>query len=283
MGDDDSLIVVAVATDDSRWECSRDAGLWKYVAVSVCGASHTRIGKPCQDRFQIQVFDDLIVAIASDGAGTAELSGKGAEILGEAFVELAEADIVPLREALAGDPLAWVRMGIERARSKCVQLLVEADGDEIDTHGIRSFNATLVGCVADQTQGFLFHIGDGLGAALESDGTVTYSYPKNGEYSNETFFFTEADWSENLSIIRFGPFSEILLMSDGVTPFALASNKQDLEQRFVTPLLNYLRATPDSDDRLALALRATLASERANEISGDDKTLVWLSRRTGRS
>ena len=73
------------ASDKSRCESS-ETGDWKYVAASVCGPSHTELEKPCQDRFGVQGFGDFFVAIVSDGAGTAELGGEGAEIVGNTFL-----------------------------------------------------------------------------------------------------------------------------------------------------------------------------------------------------
>jgi hypothetical protein len=132
-----------------------------------------------------------------------------------------------------------------------------------------------VGCVVGCEGGFFFHIGDGAGLATTAGRWDRHvlSPPENGEYANETYFFTGADWREHLRFASFAvEFDLIALMSDGVTPFALNPGHLGLYPPFIGPLHDYFL---DNDPAVAQAgLVELLQRERIRSITGDDKTLL---------
>ncbi|CAN5418357.1 PP2C family serine/threonine-protein phosphatase [soil metagenome] len=257
---------------------------WKWHAASVQGFDHKTASIPCQDAHAVKLADgDCLVAIVSDGAGSACRADYGAtrlcEDLGTALVAargahggtglgapgVGEIDLDVLRQ--------WVEQGIDALR---VRLTAEAQ----ETAGsLSDFHATLVGAIADRSGGAFFHIGDGAAVAASSRdlGQFTVSAAANGEYSNETFFFTMEEWRSHLRLTRFGPEYDLLaLMSDGVTPFALAKGGAAPFRPFFEPVSRFL-ADSDAETGHA-ALVELLERDALRAISGDDKSLVWARR-----
>ena len=164
----------------------------------------------------------------------------------------------------------WVEEGVE---------LVRASLDNSGGRALTEFHATLVGVIAGPHGGVFFHIGDGAGCAtlLDDLSVKVMSLPENGEYANETYFFTRSDWKDHLRLNPFGPhFNLIALMSDGVTPFALEPGKSGPHPPFFGPVSNFLAHHNREEGERALA--ATLERDAIRKITGDDKTLVWAAR-----
>jgi hypothetical protein len=85
------------------------------------------------------------------------------------------------------------------------------------------------------------HIGDGA-AALSLDAEQHFSLPENGEYANQTWFLTSDDWREHLHISQFaGRATQLVMMTDGVQPFALNRRGDALFSPFIDPVLRYLQ------------------------------------------
>lgn len=251
---------------------------WKWHAASVQGFDHRNASIPCQDAHAVKLEGDCLVAIVSDGAGTACRADYGAtrlcEDLGTALVaargadggrRLGELDLDTVRQ--------WVEQGIDALR---VRLTAEAR----ETAGsLSDFHATLVGAIADRSGGAFFHIGDGAAVAASSRdlGQFTVSAAANGEYSNETFFFTMPEWRSHLRLTRFGPEYDLLaLMSDGVTPFALAKGGAAPFRPFLEPVSKFLGDCDAESGHAALV--ELLERDALRAISGDDKSLVWARR-----
>jgi Protein phosphatase 2C len=69
---------------------------WRTVAASVAGTSHGVADEPCGDSCAVREIPfahgrSLLVAVAADGAGSAERGREGARIACETVVELADA------------------------------------------------------------------------------------------------------------------------------------------------------------------------------------------------
>ena len=111
--------------------------------------------------------------------------------------------------------------------------------------------------------------------SLYDDFDFVASRPENGCFSCETFFFTQEDWLENLRFTRFQKVKNILLMSDGLTSFAFKPDFNEIEQKFVLPINDYL-SNEKSLVKAKKALINTLNTPRAQKLNSDDKTLVWI-------
>ena len=61
---------------------------WRVVGASVCGTSHIRKSQLCQDAHHWEICpDNILVAAAADGAGSASLGKVGAMVAVEAAIE----------------------------------------------------------------------------------------------------------------------------------------------------------------------------------------------------
>lgn len=244
---------------------------WRIFAASVTGKSHTDAGLPCQDAWSGRVAGDVLVAAVCDGAGSQPMSHRGACLLSRSVINgLCQA--LEQEQPIRFGSEAWVagalKTVIQQARATLEDI---AAGSE---HSIHAYAATLVGVIANHSEGWFFHIGDGQAVALlDADGTTTVkSLPENGEYSNETYFATGAEWAAHLRLTRIPAGSQVIaLMSDGTASFAL-SRTGELFRPFFDPVIRYL-ATIGSEQGSA-ALTGTLSDPRTHGITGDDKTLL---------
>lgn len=255
------------------------APAWKWHAASVQGFDHQASSIPCQDAHAVRLaHGDCLVALVSDGAGSACRSGDGSRILCDSLAEA----LLAARGAHLDTPLGvldlgvvrhWVEQGIDDVRARLISEARESAGSLSD------FHATLVGAIADGSGGVFFHIGDGAAVAAMSHDLTRFavSAAANGEYSNETYFFTMEDWRARLRLTGFGPEYDLLaLMTDGVTPFALAKGGGAPFLPFLEPVSRFLR---DSDAETGhAALVELLERDALRAISGDDKSLVWARR-----
>lgn len=237
---------------------------YKIVAARVAGAAHRICGAPCQDYYQY-AFGKNLVAVLSDGAGSAKYGKIGARILCSKLCDiLKNADFTHIESE--------IKNAIASARQ---MLVIHRFNQSKNENGLDDFAATLVGTVYHQGQGIFFHIGDGAALSLHNNNEFRLSRPENGTFSCETFFFTQTYWKANLRFTRFSQPQVIFLMSDGVTPFAFQPDFQDIEPKFITPINDFLLSEPDCV-KASKALSNTLNTPRAQKLNPDDKTLVWI-------
>ena len=165
----------------------------------------------------------------------------------------------------------WIEGSVEAARSRLSRLG--------DSGCLSDFDATLVGVVAGPEMGVFFHVGDGAACATKLDdvSTSVVCGPENGEYANETYFITQDGWRDHLRLSSFNSqYNLVALMSDGVTPFALAQGASALFQPFFDPLSKFLAEHNEEDGEQAI--KNILERDAIRQITGDDKTLVWALR-----
>jgi hypothetical protein len=243
--------------------------MWKLVYGSVRGTSHVQSGQPCQDHCAGSVVGTVVVAACSDGAGSAELSHLGSgcaveRLLDEATQSLG--DIAPGREAIE----AWV--DAVRAR-----VLEEASAKGVPP---RQMACTLLGAVVGDAWGAFVQIGDG---AIVFDGEAGYElafWPDNGEYANTTRFLTDEDYREHLRIeIVDRRVSELALLTDGLQMLALDFALGRVHSPFFAPLFRTVRNGP-AEDMLRASLVEFMDSNRVNDRTDDDKTLLLATRNT---
>lgn len=238
----------------------------KVISASIQGPLHCNKNLPCQDYCLYSTNGKNFVAVVSDGAGSAKFGKIGAKIACNTLIDLLKnSSFENIKEA--------IYHAIEIARSKVLRHRLNK------THcakGMMDFSATIVGVVWHQNKGIFFHIGDGAALAFcETDiNNFTASLPSNGNFSCETFFYTQDNWSENLRFTAFENVDAVFLMSDGLTNFSFSNDFRNIEKQFILPIHNFLNQEK-CKQKAQRALINTLNNDKAKRLNSDDKTLLW--------
>ena len=256
------------------------SSIFDAVGASAVGCRHLAAGRPCEDFFRVQVGQDWVVAVVSDGAGSASRALEGAMVVTE---EICRVFAGRMSAQISSNCIeahtfsTWVKSGVcegvERARKRC---LTEAREHE----SLAEFHATLVGAAMVGEEGALFHLGDGCASAHRNMArgieTIAFSEPENGEYINETFFFTESWWRQHLRITKIREVAdEVWLMTDGAYELVVPPNQRQLRQ-FTVSEMDRLIFSETAENR-ASVLTEILSSSQAKR-SDDDKTIVIVRR-----
>lgn len=248
---------------------------WTAVAASVTGVTHEAEGLPCQDRVWVKAArDDVIIAIISDGAGSASRGEHGAELVVKKF----------------GDVLLQVDWSDQMTKDDYLEIiggaLTELEAlvwDAASTEGaaVDDYLATVTGFVVSPNHTAAFQVGDGFVVCREthSEVFVTVIPPKQGEYVNSTFFATAPGAVANLQVWLADTCPAfIAASSDGLASVSLhckdATPGQDLFGW-------YERNLPWSESPEVLFRRLESLLTNAPEITArvtDDRCLVICKR-----
>lgn len=239
----------------------------QIISASVQGALHRAKNIPCQDFCKAVSRDGRIIAVVSDGAGSAKYGRIGAKTVCDTLCEgLADSDIKSIREDVAAS--------IEKARRKLLKHRLNGSKSE---SGLADFSATLIGFFYCGGKGMFFHIGDGAGIAYKAGEYDDFiiSGPENGAYPCETFFYTMSEWRDCLRFLPAEGVNRAVLMTDGVTGFVFGEDFYRIRRNFLLPVVEYLEGR-HSRSQTQNALRNTLNDGRAQRINPDDKTILWV-------
>jgi protein phosphatase 2C-like protein len=253
---------------------------WRFVNAAVSGTSHVRAGLPCQDDCLVDVMtlgeDEILIAIASDGAGSAQRAEEGSGILCASLLASA-------MECLQGGA------SIERLTREDVEQWIGRARNEIETrardHALvpRDFACTLVAAIAGAAAAAFFQIGDGAVVIGAGESCEVVFWPDSGEYANMTFFTTDDDWTKHLQFdVRRMRVDELALMTDGLQRLALQFDTRTPHAPFFAPMFATLRKrSAGFAADLESELVAFLSSSAVNDRTDDDKSLVIATRRAG--
>jgi Protein phosphatase 2C len=252
---------------------------WKWIGASVLGTSHRNTGTECQDNHRCEQIQSregpILVALVSDGAGSATKSAEGSRLICEVLQEQADQYFVEdgcvklLNQRLIA---SWVNIFRD-------EVILQASAEGISE---RDFACTLVGAIVSSTAAAFFQIGDGA-IVYSSEAPSEYLlgfWPDRGEYENTTYFATQANFLEQLNFTLVEDrILEAALLSDGLQRLALDYQTQRPHPQFFGGLFPAIRkSAPSNLPRLEQQLSEYLDSPRINERTDDDKTLVLAVR-----
>lgn len=247
---------------------------WSWVGACATGSAHLRRGAGCDDAGACLELDTdgdaTLVAVVSDGAGSAPLAALGSRIVTRSFCGSARTFVRQggragdVDDALAEDWLDEMRDRIGRA-----------GGREGKTPS--ALAATLVGCIVQARAAVVVHVGDGACALRLAGGSdwVVPSWPAQGEYASTTHFVTD-DPGPRCTVTRLdGEVEEVAVFTDGIERLALDFGGRRAFAPFFESMFPCLRGAPAGRQRRVSAdLRAFLASPAVLDRTDDDKTLL---------
>ena len=252
---------------------------WRVAGASVEGTSHSGAGVGCQDAHAVGVLGGgTLVAVVADGAGSAARAGDGARHACAFFYDRIGALLAGgggSEDVTRGQALGWLdAFGLE------VEAAAVGAGAER-----RDYACTLLVAVVGAASAVFFQVGDGA-MAMNLAGMPGLYYlpisPERGEYANVTSFATDPDVSGHL---RFEAVrqrvDEVALFTDGIESLAVRFSDGAVHDPFFRRLFPIVRTAPPGrtkHPRLSTSLIEFLSSDRVNERTDDDKTLVLASR-----
>jgi hypothetical protein len=250
---------------------------WRLpIVIHKVGRSHLMTGQPCQDAYFLNTSKNKqwIVAVVCDGAGSAERSLEGAKLastaMGTALLRIA--DTLDKKS-----PGHWINDEIIQSIidvRKSLRNIAESDS-------IAAFHTTIVAVLLGPSGGVSVHIGDGaiFGANLTNQEDKTFidsdyriSLPENGEYANETFFLTEADWIKHLRINALPSLDWFAIGSDGGCSLALIK-ESELREQFFMQLFTRVLIEDVEIEEIEDNLNET---KEFDKLTSDDITLITV-------
>jgi hypothetical protein len=252
---------------------------WEWVSASATGTSHLRINRGCDDSgaciFVSGKKESALVAVCSDGAGSAQQSSIGSRIIVRAFCRSVRSylngggTLAGLSREIASDWLDDMRGRIE-VISRSVEL------------GPRDFAATLVGCIVGEGSAKVLHVGDGAAVyrTKNSEEWEVGSWPSHGEYASTTYFVTDdPEPTFQLNEIE-GSVSELALFTDGIEHLVLKFSARSAFPPFFNQMFSGFGSDGAGKNRvLSRHLCSYLNSPSVCDRTDDDKTLL-LARRS---
>lgn len=251
------------------------AAAWRVAAASVQGSGHVRTGTPCQDSHAVAVTPrGTLVAVVSDGAGSAPHSDAGSRAAADAalaFVLDAEGSAAP--PADADGWRAVLREALDAGRRGLLEAAALRAADP------RELAATLIVAVATDALSAAAQVGDGATVVETAEGElVALTRPDRGEYANETVFLVSPRAVETAQVVaREGAAARVGVLSDGLQNLALLMATGAPHRPFFDPLLRFAETAESraaADERLA----HFLGSRKVGERTDDDVTLVLAVR-----
>lgn len=246
---------------------------WSWASASRRGTSHIKAGTRCQDASGCILAgpSNALVAVVSDGAGSAKFGGQGAWITCRTIVQAARRHLACSSD-MPNDEQCW--LWLEGARERIFQAATRKSANP------RQFAATLVAVIATETESLILHIGDGA-AVLQLDGQWRApSWPENGEYASTTFFVTDEP-TPRLRVTRTGKATAVAVFTDGIERLALDFASERPHAPFFEAVIRPIKQADGlgRSSPLANSLARYLDSDAINERTDDDKSLILACRR----
>ncbi len=254
---------------------------WRTAYASVTGTSHAVSGAPCQDAGHCKVVvgsdgSEILLAAVADGAGSAARSDEGAHLAVRMFLSdfgtVAAND--PTLSGITGDLLvSWLGdLRVEIAE------MAEAGGNAFSDYAC-TFLAAIVG----SSRAIFMQIGDGAIVVMDPE-EAEYSWmfwPQHGEFANTTNFVTQDDFERALEIeFVERAVTEVAIFSDGIERLVLDLTSKTVHTPALRPIFKWLAGTSAhvATAGAAAGLVAFLGSDKVNQRTDDDKTLVMATR-----
>lgn len=184
----------------------------KLAFAAVAGRNKEDRRGSCQDAVFGKSLSGISCVALADGAGSRRLSGTGARRTVRVVVDYVLANFDMLFEKVCH--------GDKRSAASCIVDLIrdELRSPRFARRGsLEDYACTLIFAAADDDRMLLGHLGDGIALSINAHSAQIASLPDNGEFANETYFFTAPDAVERfrMTATKLEVPVSILLASDG--------------------------------------------------------------------
>lgn len=249
---------------------------WHVLSASEIGTSHVASGGRCDDSCWAQVEvtpagKDVLSLFVADGAGSAEMGGRGAELAIQAAADFLGTQLSRPESLISYEFAAGCLTSIRE------RLATTADSEGRE---LRAYATTFLGVVSCEAGTLVMQLGDGAVALDVGNGLEVPITPMSGEYANMTCFVTDENAVGEL-VARAFPVaaSRVAVFTDGIQRIAMNLATNTPHEPFFKPFFSALaECTPDREDELNAALTRFLKSSSVNERTDDDKTLALAVR-----
>lgn len=244
---------------------------WRWAGACATGTSHTERDIECQDRAACIIVGEVVLAVVSDGAGSASHATRGAWICCTEFLRHAKkylagrASPIDLDEEIV---LGW----LDEVRTR-----IDASAAAASLRR-RDFAATLVAVLIHPAGAVVAHVGDGAAVVRDraSGEWSVASWPSHGMFVGMTDFITD-DPQPKLELVHVKrPIDRFAVFSDGIENLVLDfTNRAVPQDRFEDLFRSVVSATTiGRDRRLSVGLRKYLESQLICNLTDDDKSLI---------
>lgn len=249
---------------------------WKFINAGVAGSSHRATNMPCQDSCYVgavQVADEeVLVAVASDGAGSAAKADVSSDFVCTELFAVVESWLqkqTTLQMPTHKTIVRWIEDTRRGLQAKATEQQSQ----------LRDYACTLLFALIGNSFSSYVQIGDGAIVTDDGENYVPVFWPESGEYANMTYFLTDEDFDKHLRVKTLESTShEVGIFTDGLQRLALKYDTLTAHSPFFRPMFQRLRKEPPGMSiLLSDALSAFLDSPQINERTDDDKTLILAS------
>lgn len=251
---------------------------WRLVAASATGTSHAKTQTPCQDSHTFALIEgeeQVLVLIASDGAGSASRSEVGSNLACSELLDSIRSfldDGKRLSDLTREAALGW----LENAAAR-ISHAAEREGLPA-----REFACTILAALVSDTHAAFVQVGDGaIVMRPRGDDWCHVFWPQHGEYINTTVFITDPTALSRFEFcVRADLIDEVAAFTDGIEALVLHYATQTVHSPFFDGVFPAVRALviPGHDQALSDKLAQYLDSPAICDRTDDDKTLLLASR-----
>jgi hypothetical protein len=255
---------------------------WRIVFASVIGTSHQKNSTVCQDASGYRLAQgmdgsEVLLAIASDGAGSAKKSEVGSQLTVSSFLNYFEEKLKAVSLSEIDKPIALKWM-------QDVHAQIQELATQENLHP-REYSCTVLAAIVGQHDAVFFQIGDGAIVVSEKE-SPEFGYifwPQHGEFANQTNFLFQENLNE---VIEFElikrSFETLIIFTDGIERLVLDFSSKTVHSPALQPIVDWLgKAAFPTDNSPSSVLQTYLSSDFINSRTDDDKTLVMATRTSG--
>lgn len=202
-------------------------------SASLAGQRHLANGQVNQDSLYYELMPEGqgLIAAVSDGAGSASRAKDGSFLTARTAVKQTKRIILEESES----PAFATRSGLLYARQAIEQYV-----QIVPSHPIEDYHCTLVliAWIGDLICGI--QIGDGAAIVGTSEGYKMLTVPRQGEYTNETYFITEPHYLQTVFENEATNVDSVALFTDGLQKLAIDFQRKRANQAFMEQAIGSL-------------------------------------------